>query len=136
MSSSDSSDSEEENEIEDEKPTPNFEDLISSPAKDEKEIAEDDQEIIPDTPQQEKNSKRRGRKLVNKTFVDESGFMVTKKVYESCSEEEKEEEVEKKPTSIQINDKPIIPNSESVSKASSSSGAKKQASIKNFFTKK
>ena len=134
MSSSDSSDSEEEEEIE-EKPTPNFEDLISSPAKNEKEIAEDDQELIPDTPQQEKNSKRRGRKLVNKTYVDESGFMVTKKVYESCSEEEKEEEEEKKPTNIQINDKPIR-NSESVSKASSSSGPKKQASIKNFFTKK
>merc|ERR1711994_404812 len=56
MSSSDSSDSEEEEEIE-EKPTPNFKDLISSPAKNEKEIAEDDQELIPDTPQQEKNSK-------------------------------------------------------------------------------
>ena len=94
MSSSDSSDSEEEDEIEKVKPTPNFEDLIPSPVKNEKEVSEDDHEIIPDTPQQEKNSKRRGRKLVNKTYVDEGGFMVTKKVYESCSEEEKEEQGE------------------------------------------
>merc|ERR1711971_1069128 len=60
----------------------------------------------------------RTRKMVNKTFVDESGFLVTKKELVSCSEE----------------DEPA--KAVSTTTSSPSKVNKKQSSIRNFFTKK
>ena len=70
-------------------------------------IESDDEEEIPATPVQEKvksklsgNSKpgrRRVRKLVDKTYMDDKGYFVTKKEYESASETDDEPEQVKKP---------------------------------------
>jgi len=57
-----------------------------SPEKEQQEDKENDQEVIPETPKNDNTNvgsqskkRRRGRRLVNKTFLDDSGFMVTKK---------------------------------------------------------
>ena len=116
-----------------------------SPEKEEQEDKENDEEIVPETPKNEKqgnNKRSRGRKLVNKTFIDESGFMVTKKEFVSCSESEEEET--KKSVS---QPKSKVPNtlgpsaekpksSEKSNEEQKSQQPRKQASIKNFFTRK
>ena len=85
--------------------------------------------MLPETPNvSNKPGKRRGRKLVNKTFMDETGFMVTKKEYVSCSEEE--------PSPKNSPVKKVAPKEESVPNSSSQkNAAKKQSNIKNFFKK-
>ena len=96
----------------------------------------EDEEVISATPEPSKkiSSKRRGRKMVDKTFFDnESGFMVTKKEFVSCSEESEAEE--EKPTSK----KPVKPSPVKAKKSPVKPvkpGQSKQSSIKNFFTKK
>ncbi|XP_067008793.2 DNA polymerase delta subunit 3 isoform X2 [Anabrus simplex] len=55
----------------------------------------DDSDVIPSTPQQEPNrGRKRKKKMVDRTFTDEEGYIITKKeyVYESCSGSEAEEE--------------------------------------------
>lgn len=78
------------------------------------------------------NGSRRTRKLINKTFVDESGFLVTKKEYASCSEEDEPPKTSP-PKKSQIAE----PSKASSTTVSSPTKANtKQSSIKNFFTRK
>lgn len=102
---------------------------------------EEEEEEIPSTPQPSQSSttgRRRVRKMVDKTYIDEKGYMVTKKeaVFESEDEPEAEEEPVKKPEA-------------KVEKAASSSGpaakkpklmsagtSTKQQGIMAFFKKK
>jgi DNA polymerase delta subunit 3 len=98
-------------------------------------------DFLPDTPQTKETTVpsgrgRRKRKMVNKTFIDESGFMVTKKEYESCSESEEE-----KLSPAQQPPPPTKPSTSSDTKspkkvALTTSNNRKQATIMNFFTKK
>ena len=73
MSSSDS-DSEEEEES-----APILDEPMQSRSPSPEKVKDDqeDQELIPDTPQNNETKCRRGKKLVNKTFIDEGGFMVS-----------------------------------------------------------
>jgi len=125
MSDSDSSDNEEP------EPVDNFHE--QSPIKE--GSPEELMDTLPATPAAEeiKSTKgsRRTRKLINKTFVDESGFLVTKKEYASCSEED--EPAPSPPKKVQNEEKP---KSTSTTAPSPSKANKKQSSIKNFFTKK
>ena len=66
-----------------------------------------------------------------RTFVDESGFLVTKKELVSCSEED---EPEPSPPKKVLTDDP--PKAVSTTTSSPSKVNKKQSSIRNFFTKK
>ena len=66
-----------------------------------------------------------------RTFVDESGFLVTKKEYASCSEED--EPAPSPPKKVQSEEKPKAP---ATTVSSPTKVNKKQSSIKNFFTKK
>ena len=99
----------------------------SPPAED---VGDQSDENLPPTPNVEatrNGSKRRRKKLVDKTFVDDSGFMVTKKELVSCSEEEPSPQ----PSPVK---KPPVQEKET--KASSSKPmSKKQSNIKNFFKK-
>lgn len=56
------------------------------------QVSDSDDEVIPPTPYGEK-PKRRIRKQVDKTYLDEDGFIVTKKefVYDSCSDDDEKE---------------------------------------------
>ncbi|XP_049773758.1 DNA polymerase delta subunit 3-like [Schistocerca cancellata] len=104
----------------------------------------DMEDIIPCTPQQELNKGRKLiRKLVDKTFMDEDGYMITKKefVYESCSEsdheEGKENEVKTENESTPKNTKKETQNNvkESPKKKVSPPQKSKQATLMNFFKK-
>ena len=67
-----------------------------------------------------------------RTFVDESGFLVTKKEYASCSEEDEPPKTSP-PKKSQITE----PSKASSTTVSSPTKANtKQSSIKNFFTRK
>ena len=64
---------------------------------------DDEEELIPPTPtdtskRSARPGRRRVRKLVEKTFTDGDGFLVSKKEMESCSEtdDENEEKEQKK----------------------------------------
>ena len=111
-----------------------------SPEKEEQEDKENDEEIVPETPKNEKqgnNKRSRGRKLVNKTFIDESGFMVTKKEFVSCSESEEEETKPKSKVPNTLGPSAEKPkSSEKSNEEQKSQQPRKQASIKNFFTRK
>ena len=116
-----------------------------SPEKEEQEDKENDEEVVPDTPKNEKQDtaqkRRRGRKLVNKTFLDDSGFMVTKKEYVSCSESEEEEakkSASQPKSKIPYTLGPLAkkPKSSEKSNDEQQSQPRKQATIKNFFTRK
>ena len=73
--------------------------------------------------------------MVNKTFLDESGFMVTKKEYVSCSESEEEVGPEVKPEmKPEVTQKVTVKNEKLENPAPKANT--KQASIKNFFVKK
>jgi len=101
-------------------------------------LIESSDEEIPATPQPEsrtaKRGRRRVRKMVDKTFMDAEGFMVTKKEMASASETDEEaEEVQKNPPVVEKEEviaplpkKPKLTNS----------GGKGQAGIMNFFKKK
>ncbi|KAK0180675.1 hypothetical protein PV327_003033 [Microctonus hyperodae] len=78
-------------------------------------------------PVQNINGKRKIRKLVDKTFMDEDGYLVTKKehVYESCSDNDNDDDDDKTkkiPEQKKIVEPPI-------------KMVKKQTTIKNFFKK-
>jgi len=124
MSDSDSSDNEETE--------PNNDYHEPSPIKDE---PCEEMDTLPASPEPvaTKSSKgsHRTRKMINKTFVDESGFLVTKKELVSCSEED---EPEPSPPKKALTDDP--PKAVSTAISSPSKVNKKQSSIRNFFTKK
>ena len=97
------SDSESDNdEAEEEEKAP----VIEEEAPPVSALLESDDEEIPATPGPETKTRtgagrRRVRRLVDKTYMDDKGYMVTKKEYESASEsdtEEPEKKVEKKVT--------------------------------------
>ena len=121
-----------------------------SPEKEQQEDKENDQEVIPETPKNDNanvvsqsKKRRRGRRLVNKTFLDDSGFMVTKKEYVSCSESEEEtapivqQPKSKIPYTLGTEkSKKSCTKSSEPSNEQQSKQPRKQASIKNFFTRK
>merc|ERR1719219_3310910 len=75
-------------------------------------IESDDDEIIPGTPKVKKKTKpgrKRVKKLIDKTFIDDKGYMVTKKVYESGSETDNEPSPVKKPVKPVPKDSPPAP---------------------------
>ncbi|PSN34856.1 DNA polymerase delta subunit 3 [Blattella germanica] len=105
----------------------------------------DGEEIIAPTPEAGlKKGRKRIRKLVDKTYMDDDGYMLTCKEYvtESCSgsepEEDKEKENKLKKTDEQS--EKSLPktkgNKDMPSKDKTSPQKTKQASIMNFFKKK
>ena len=108
-------------------------------------IESDEDELLPPTPKVAeskcKPGKHRVKKQVSKTFVDEDGFMVTKKVMESCSETDEEPETSDIPAakasakdSQKISEhKNTTPNIKPNSMVAQNN---KQSSIMSFFQKK
>jgi len=102
-------------------------------------LESEEEEEIPATPKQETKTRpgrRRVRRLVDKTYMDSKGYMVTKKEYESASESDTEQP-EKKPV------KKVTPKKHEKVEAPVSkkpkltgSGGKGQTGIMNFFKKK
>jgi len=102
-------------------------------------LESDDDDEIPATPKAETKTRpgrRRVRRLVDKTYMDSKGYMVTKKEYESASESDTEQP-EKKPV------KKVTPKKHEKVEAPvakkpklTGSGNKGQAGIMNFFKKK
>ena len=109
-------------------------------------IESDDDEVLHPTPTQSKikpskPGRHRVKKQVSKTFVDEEGFMVTKKVMESCSETDEEECEEATKTKQNIVKESQKENTKSntippTGKIKNSVPQNKQASIMSFFQKK
>jgi len=105
----------------------------------------EDEEVIPATPKEkiEGGSRKGGRrrrvkKQVDKTYVDDDGYMVTKKVVESASETDDETEVAPK-AEVQktVNKKEISEEAPAAKKQKVvAPGAKKQQGIASFFQRK
>jgi len=76
--------------------------------------------------------------MVKKTYVGEDGYMVTKMEMGSCSEESEPETNKCSTNPAPASTAPAnVDSKKTVSLSNSSSGGKtKQASIKNFFSKK
>jgi len=102
----------------------------------------EDEEVIPATPKEKTEGKggrrRRVKKQVDKTYVDDDGYMVTKKVVESASETDDETEVAPKPeVKKAVNKKETTEEAPAAKKQKVvAPGAKKQQGIASFFTKK
>ena len=107
----------------------------------------DGDDVIPPTPDASlKKGRKRVRKLIDKTYMDEDGYMLTRKeyVFESCTESEPEEEKEKENKSKDNGDpvktekaSPKVEMKEPPSKKKKVSPQNtKQSSIMNFFKKK
>lgn len=122
------SDSEEDNNI-DSIFAPSSPEPVRSPL-----ISDDDEDIIPPTPEVAKSSNRaplnsrKRKKLIDKTFMDDDGYIVTKKeeVFESCSENEDEEIVKIKP--VEVKTPKISPLSQSKKKDVRSESSSKKPS--------
>ncbi|KAK3860423.1 hypothetical protein Pcinc_033530 [Petrolisthes cinctipes] len=128
-------------------------------------IESDSEEEIPPTPQEDKNGRARKRKLVNKTFTDEDGYLVTKKEYEYVDDSGEEDAADtttttttsespgvsqssstsatktspkKTPVSPQkkTKDSPKKKTGAKSSKKSHAQDTKKQSKIMSFFSKK
>jgi len=99
-------------------------------------LESDDEECIPATPKENivRPGRRRVRKQVDKTYVDEQGYMVTKKVYESGSETDDEPEPVTKEAKKSPEPKVEAPAAKKAKLAAP--GAKAQPGIMNFFKKK
>jgi len=136
------SDSEEEEEEEEEK---EVEEKIVEPPPPQAQLLHsdsEDEEVIPATPKEKTEGKggrrRRVKKQVDKTYVDEDGYMVTKKVVESASETDDETEAAPKPeVKKAVNKKETTEEAPAAKKQKVvAPGAKKQQGIASFFTKK
>jgi len=102
-------------------------------------LESDEEDEIPATPKAETKTgpgRRRVRRLVDKTYMDSKGYMVTKKEFESASESDTEQP-EKKPV------KKVTPKKHEKVEAPvakkpklTGSGGKGQTGIMNFFKKK
>jgi len=125
------SDSEDEAGEEDEK----TDDALEEAPPTAKLIESSDDEEIPPTPKQptrtSKPGRRRVRRQVDKTYVDDQGYMVTKKEYESASETDDEPEPVKEKTAKEV-EAPVAKKA----KLAAPGGPKSQAGIMNFFKKK
>jgi len=132
MSDSENEDAEED---EDEKVDDNVEEEEAPPTA--KLIESSDDEEIPPTPKQptrtSKPGRRRVRRQVDKTYVDDQGYMVTKKEYESASETDEEPEPVKEKTPKKV-EKIEAPAAKKPKLAAP--GGKAQAGIMSFFKKK
>jgi len=133
MSDSESSDGEQE-ESDEESPFP------PNPEPEKARIDSDSEdEVIPSTPEKEDKSDTRGRKkkLVDKTYMDEDGFLVTKKEYEFVDGSEDEKETKSK-VEAETKSKDSPKKVEEQPKKSEPSPVKKnkQANIMSFFKKK
>jgi len=134
------SEEEEEKEVEEKivEPPPPQAQLLHSDSEDE--------EVIPATPKDKIDGggrkggrRRRVKKQVDKTYVDEDGYMVTKKVVESASETDDETEVAPKPEAVKTVTKKETSEEAPAAKKQKvvvAPGAKKQQGIASFFTKK
>lgn len=100
-------------------------------------IESSDDEEIPPTPKQatrtSKPGRRRVKRQVDKTYVDDQGYMVTKKEYESASETDEEPEPVKEKTPKKV-EKIEAPAAKKAKLAAP--GAKSQPGIMGFFKKK
>ena len=99
--------------------------------------SDEEEEEIPATPVPEtktRTGRRRVRRLVDKTYMDEKGYMVTKKEYESASESDTEEPPVKKTVTPKKQEKVEAPAAKKPKLTGS--GGKGQAGIMNFFKKK
>lgn len=100
-------------------------------------IESSDEEEIPPTPKQPTRTSKPGRKRVkrqvDKTYVDDQGYMVTKKEYESASETDEEPEPVKEKTPKKV-EKIEAPAAKKAKLAAP--GAKSQPGIMGFFKKK
>ncbi|XP_078311702.1 uncharacterized protein LOC111135402 isoform X2 [Crassostrea virginica] len=129
--------SEEEMEYESPAPSP-----VPSPPREpspvpdtpEKESPKKQEEVSAKPPQNGEKHRKRRRKLVPKTFMDEEGYMVTEKVWESESTDASDAE----PPPVKEPPKPSSPQKKASPKKKSppSKGSRKQPSISSFFTKK
>jgi len=136
LSDSEEEEEEEEKEVEEKivEPPPPQAQLLHSDSEDE--------EVIPATPKEKREGKggrrRRVKKQVDKTYMDEEGYMVTKKVVESASETDDETEVAPKPeVKKAVNKKETTEEAPAAKKQKVvAPGAKKQQGIASFFTKK
>jgi len=143
LSDSEEEDEEEAKEVEEKivEPPPPQAQLLHSDSEDE--------EVIPATPKDKIDGasrkggrRRRVKKQVDKTYVDEDGYMVTKKVVESASETDDETDVAPKPKAektVNTVNKKETPEEAPAAKKQKvvvAPGAKKQQGIASFFTKK
>lgn len=94
------------------------------------------QEVSAKLPQNGQKHRKRRRKLVPKTFMDEDGYMVTEKVWESESTDASDTE----PPPVKEAPKPPSPQKKKKAspkkKSPPSTGSKKQTSLSSFFNKK
>lgn len=103
--------------------------------------SDSEDEVIPATPKEKKSSSRVGRRRVkrqvDKTYVDDDGYMVTKKVIESASETDDEPEPVKETKKPEVK-KETAEAAPAAKKAKlAAPGAKtKNQGIAGFFTKK
>jgi len=107
----------------------------------------DSEDIIPPTPEAElKKGRKRVRKMKDKTYMDEDGYLQTHKeyVFESCTDSEEEQNNENKNKQLNKSDEPIkTEESKTVKAVSKEPPSKKkavpqktkQATIMNFFKK-
>jgi len=100
-------------------------------------LIESSDDEIPPTPKQATRTSRPGRRRirrqVDKTYVDDQGFMVTKKEYESASETDDEPEPFKEKEAIK-SEKVEAPQAKKAKLAAP--GTKAQTGIMSFFKKK
>jgi len=132
MSDSEDDDDKDEQEEEEDKP---IEEPEAPPVT---KLIESDEEDIPATPVQKtaKAGRKRVKKQVDKTFMDDKGYMVTKKVYESASETDDESSEPSKAPTPKKQEKVEPPASKKAKIAGPGSGGKGQTGIMSFFKKK
>jgi len=132
MSDSEDDDDKDEQEEEEDKP---IEEPEAPPVT---KLIESDEEDIPATPVQKtaKAGRKRVKKQVDKTFMDDKGYMVTKKVYESASETDDETSEPSKVPTPKKQEKVEPPASKKAKIAGPGSGGKGQTGIMSFFKKK
>jgi len=129
---SDSEDDDDNDQEEDEEENPVAEPEAAPVTK----LIESDDEDIPATPvtKSVKSGRKRVKKQVDKTFMDEKGYMVTKKVYESASETDDESSEPAKVPTPKKQEKVEPPASKKAK--ITGSGGKGQTGIMSFFKKK
>lgn len=132
MSDSEDDDDKDEQEEEEDKP---IEEPEAPPVT---KLIESDEEDIPATPVQKtaKAGRKRVKKQVDKTFMDDKGYMVTKKVYESASETDDETSEPPKVPTPKKQEKVEPPASKKAKITGLGSGGKGQTGIMSFFKKK
>lgn len=132
MSDSEDDDDKDDQEEEEDKP---IEEPEAPPVT---KLIESDEEDIPATPVQKtaKAGRKRVKKQVDKTFMDDKGYMVTKKVYESASETDDETSEPSKVPTPKKQEKVEPPASKKAKIAGPGSGGKGQTGIMSFFKKK